>query len=568
MEITKKNDDIFCKTENLWININKEGFSVFSGGESYFEIMPGSSVSGAIKDVDNENIEFSIKEADGGLSAEWTTESNLWDKKTYKIEVKEGHILYTVTVTGKGRIGYTEFFNGASDNGGMLYDASGYFTPQVSIEGHVNEYHDMIYDGEVGISTFSPTITCFAFDMEGNDKMLGVGYAPMPGEYNFDNFEYKACGGKCIFACDFEGYTEISGEFTLPGILFLSGNDEYDILKNYSEWMYKYGGCKRVKPEPPRWWYGPFFCGWGDQWVASKEGIEADWGGEAAGGENVSFGAKDASNEHEYEIMMNNVLEKNIDVSMIIIDDKWQKEYGTLEVDTKKWPDLRRYIDSWHRRGKKVTLWYNLWGCEGLDIDECILKDGKQVALDPTSPKYIKRLEKAVKKLLSDEEGCYNADGFKLDFANLIPRGKDLCIYEKGIYGIELLKRNIENIFNIAKKVKPDALITHTDVHPYFGEITDMIRLHDYYAMSNKGWSNMYNRSFIAKAAFGEDVLIDTDAPGGFRRRDAMQCIKHQPDFGVPDLYGIKLYSFFDDGDWEEVKRIYDEYSIEMSKKF
>lgn len=55
---------------------------------------------------------------------------------------------------------------------------------------------------------------------------------------------------------------------------------------------------------------------------------------------------------------------------------------------------------------------------------------------------------------------------------------------------------------------------------------------------------------------------------GGARRRDAMQCIKYQPDFGVPVLYGIKLYGFFDDSDWEEVKNIYNGYSEEMDKKY
>ena len=259
--------------------------------------------------------------------------------------------------------------------------------------------------------------------------------------------------------------------------------------------------------------------------------------------------------------MTDALAEKNIDFSMIIIDDKWQKEYATLEVDTKKWPDLRGYIDKWHQKGKKVTLWYNLWDCEGLDEDECILADGKPIGLDPTSPKYIKRLEKAIYRLLSDDEGCFNADGFKLDFANTLPMVKGMKTYKEGIFGIELLKANIENIYRIAKTIKPDALITHTDVHPYFGEITDMIRLHDYYAQSNKGKSNIENRCLIARSAFGEDLMIDTDAPGGFRQRDAMQCVRYQPHFGVPVLYGVKLYSFFTDKDWEEVSKIYRDYS-------
>ena len=170
--------------------------------------------------------------------------------------------------------------------------------------------------------------------------------------------------------------------------------------------------------------------------------------------------------------------------------------------------------------------------------------------------------------ILSDEEGCYNVDGFKLDFADALPKVGGWTAYEPNLFGIELLKRNIQNIFEISKKIKPEALITHSNVHPYFGEYTDMVRLHDYYACCNTGRSNMEKRTSIARAAYGDDVMIDTDAPGGFRRRDALQCFRHQAEYGVPDIYGIKLYSFFTDEDWAEVKQIYDSYIREMDEKF
>ena len=52
MELEKKNGELFCRMKNLWVKVTESGFSVFSGGESYFEMMPGTSVSGEIKDID------------------------------------------------------------------------------------------------------------------------------------------------------------------------------------------------------------------------------------------------------------------------------------------------------------------------------------------------------------------------------------------------------------------------------------------------------------------------------------------------------------------------------------
>lgn len=76
---------------------------------------------------------------------------------------------------------------------------------------------------------------------------------------------------------------------------------------------------------------------------------------------------------------------------------------------------------------------------------------------------------------------------------------KDAKIHEKNVSGIELLRRYTENIYKITKAIKPDAVITHSNVHPYLADITDVVRLHDYYPRSNCSIENMAARTFIAK---------------------------------------------------------------------
>ena len=121
----------------------------------------------------------------------------------------------------------------------------------------------------------------------------------------------------------------------------------------------------------------------------------------------------------------------------IIIDDNWQKQYGTAMPDLDKWPTLCEFAEQEHQKGRKVVLWFKCWSAEGLDADECLSVWSQPVAADPTSPKYQERLKRTIYKLLSSEDGCYNCDGFKIDFANCLPVGVPVQAHEPGVYGVE-----------------------------------------------------------------------------------------------------------------------------------
>lgn len=98
---------------------------------------------------------------------------------------------------------------------------------------------------------------------------------------------------------------------------------------------------------------------------------------------------------------------------------------------------------------------------------------------DPTNEKYRAHLKKILHYLLSDEEGCMNCDGFKLDYSLIMPYGKS-AKSAGGKYGAQMTKELYNLIYSTAKEIKPDALINASPCHPYFDEVCDQARLHDY----------------------------------------------------------------------------------------
>ena len=145
-------------------------------------------------------------------------------------------------------------------------------------------------------------------------------------------------------------------------------------------------------------------------------------------------------------------------------------------------------------------------------------------------------MKETIRRLLSDEAGCYNCDGFKIDFANCMPLGKYVQTHEEGVCGVELLRRFMTMMRDFAKAVKPDALINCSCAHPYFDELVDQARLHDYDGQQRSALQVLGYRAKLYAAAL-PDVIIDTDAGGIGTRREFERWVKGCAALGVPDLY-------------------------------
>jgi hypothetical protein len=239
------------------------------------------------------------------------------------------------------------------------------------------------------------------------------------------------------------------------------------------------------------------------------------------------------------------------------------------EVDQAKWPDMAGFITEQHRQGRRVLLWLKAWDPQGVPADECILDSaGIPVAVDPGNLKFKERLAGQVRRLL----GELGADGFKIDFTHLIPRGPALEHFEalsqrdalkapgglpgrppvsgaaSGKWGLEFMHEWLQIISETARAVKPEAvIITHT-ANPYLADLVDVLRLNDVAGLTDI-YANiapdMAHRTRIARAA-SPYWLLDSDNWPCSSRKQWQDYIQAQKDgkFGIPALYHIQRFGW------------------------
>ena len=503
------------------VKANEQGFSIEIGGEEYLNCPAVIAVDADGKtDVDERFLPmraFDMRREDGKAVYTWRTQSDLWAMKTYRLEVGENWARFCVRVQGEHSVDALRFFDG-----GARYETAGYLLPAA---GHADEarcLRMMTEPGVIELGYFTPPCYCYPLFLDGGDRWLGVGLAARAGEYNFHQFMIKTANNRCGFEVPLYGKTRVSGDWESQSLLFTEGGDAFDALRAYAEWHYESGWCARKdRSNEPDWWRRPIYCGWGEQCDRARR----------LGGRPFDY-----ATQRDYEEMSRRLDELDLHPGCLIIDDKWQGQYGEALPDPEKWPDLRAFADAEHKKGRRVVLWFRSWYPEGLSAEECVEYLCTACGADPTSEKYRARMKETIRRLLSDEEGCCNCDGFKIDFANCMPLGKYVQTHEEGVCGVELLKRFMTMMRDFAKAVKPDALINCSCAHPYFDEIVDQARLHDYDGHQRSALQVLGYRAKLYAAAL-PDVIIDTDAGGVGTRREFERWVKGCAALGVPDLY-------------------------------
>ena len=375
---------------------------------------------------------------------------------------------------------------------------------------------------------FTPAPFCYGLRGEdGRWTMVGLG-ARLEAQ-TFTGFHYDAVEGAYSLRLAYEGQTHVRGAFRTPSVLFaFDAPDAYAGLERYVAAL-RGLGFLGAQPAPlrPAWWSEPIFCGWGAQ--CSLANVAARQGEQVAG-------APVFSRQVHYDRFLETLASHGLVPGTVVLDDKWQCDYGTNEVDTEKWPDLLGWIARRHAAGQHVLLWWKAWDPEGLPPEHCVRNvAGTVVAADPSNPAYEATLRASVQRMLGPRAaGGYDADGFKVDFSARTPSGPGL-IRHGSQWGVSLLHRLLWILYDEAKRVKPDALVmTHTP-NPHFGDVTDMIRLNDVNTGADVV-AQMRHRAAVARAAC-PDVLIDTDnwpMPSKAAWREYVQV---QPELGVPSLY-------------------------------
>ncbi len=472
-----------------------------------------------------------VEEREGEVILSLEPQSSFWTRKTCRFRCREERLSYEIELEGSGRLLEAQYFGGYLS--AIPRWGSGFFWSRQAFEEGFNPepYTDETYafapaEGSLldlagvpiagkGSWFFTPTPYQYAFRK--GEGWLGLGVEAVAGQNTYTDFRYHGQRDGFYLSLAYEGYTGVSGRYTLPSIAFDFASTPYEAIARHAEALRRQGYAPGFPPEaPPDWWLQPIFCGWGSQcYLASFE----------------KGRAPDYATQANYEGFLGGLEHNGVNPGTVVLDDKWQKTYGDNEADAEKWPDLPGFIASQHEAGRKVLLWLKAWDPEGKPPEECVRNAaGVKVAVDPTNPIFEARFRRAVRRMLLD----YDADGFKLDFTARIPSGPGLELYEE-VWGLELLKRYLGILYSEAKSVKASALVmTHTP-HPYLGDVTDMIRLNDINT-AHAVVPAMRHRERVARSAL-PGHLIDTDNWPMANRSAWRSYLEIQAELGVPSLY-------------------------------
>jgi hypothetical protein len=487
-------------------------------------------------------------------------QSSVWEQKVYRFRCFPERFVYEIELQGSGDLADVHYFGGYYS--GHVRWGSGFFWSGQSFKQGFNPEPNVDE-----VNTFSPTSNTvidlmgvplpgkagwfftpppFSYAFETAQNWIGLSVEARPGENQFTEYRYHGQSSSFYLSLSYEGHTPIEGRTVLPGIAFDFAPGPYEILEAHVQSLVNAGSVSipltKIKPG---WWYQPIFCGWGSQCHLAAISNQR---------------APELATQNNYQSFLQVLSDHDISPGTIVIDDKWQANYGDNAVDTKKWPDITSFIQEQHLAGKKVLLWLKAWDPEGLPLAECISNAaGIPVSIDPTNPVYADRLRTSVRRMLSSDG--YDADGFKIDFTARVPSGPGLRSAGKE-WGLELMRLYLSILYSEAKKIKPDAfIITHTP-HPYLADIIDSIRLNDI----NTGQDvcqAMIHRARVAAIACPE-ALIDSDNWPITDKATWRTYVSLKPGLGVPALYYAtnidSTGEALDDSDYDLIRTVWESY--------
>ena len=499
-----------------------------------------------IKKIDDEN---------GNTVFELDFKSTAWQEKKAYVTFSKDSVEYFVKVKGKGVIDRVYYFTGILDEQ-LFGSVPGFdtFIPGCTNfltkkELFTNEFFSISANNDTthwGHSLCSGPFM-YMFSRHESETKIWSGLVAEKGCNTFDSFDFnhkppemeresESILNTQAFSINYSGHLSVDGEWRSPSLFIGFSKNRISAIKDYCLLLEKKKSIPKADSGKIKhqWHRNPIFCGWHEQLSLGRMKMNA----KTLSKEELERGSfiMDECTQENHEKWNDILRENRIPFGTLIVDAKWQKELALFNVDVRKWPDMRGFIDSCHAQGIKVLLWIQAWTMEGLDESLCIRKDGTPVAMDPSNPAYRKILEDGVEHMLSSAPGGLNADGLKIDGTDGIPCGKGVKNFGD-VYGFELQHLYTEIIYKKALSIKKDALISLYIANPYFRDVCNMVRLGDLYTVYGRPIDTLRERADVVKTAM-KGKPIDTDGNLRFSiEDDYMMELDEQLAIGIPCIY-------------------------------
>lgn len=329
-------------------------------------------------------------------------------------------------------------------------------------------------------------------------------------------------------------------EYVMPEIVIYFPDDEWNAISDFRELLIRFGKYvpeKKKFSALPEWWRRPMVCIYGDQLIEEcvGQGIDDKWVDKIATLAERDWGMKEFN---------------------LVIDDSWQLSHSMKPVvDTKRFPNLRGFIEGMRKRGHHVLLWMTPLmdkitnGFKTLSEELYVVTDYECPSpyykdfpgtyfLDYTSDNARKFIRETVETLFGSGEGQLAADGVKLDF---LANHRDPSLTqtyahpERGI-GMREMYLFYEMFYEEAKRVNPDVIIDATVGDPRFERFVDYNRMHD----THSGNIEKDLRVRISSLAC-PGLLIDSDGALMFKAWLKPHYIDAAV-YGIPANYYTQMY--------------------------
>lgn len=483
-----------------------------------------------------------------------TAASSLWKRREFNWRLYPDHLEFDQSASGEGKLGRCCFFSngrpgrwdkGESDGGAwnstLMTDR--YWTPSPNLanqwEFSISEPQTLGFGSRAHGSeedfrpaqmpVFSPPPLMLAFHRDGKWASMGIG--ARPGQYRFPALEYS--GSRYAGAAwwvDYLGYQTMrdtpGDEFHSPVVAVHFAYSALDTLQRYTHWLRQSGFATEASYPDAHWHHLPVFCGWAEQTVlAVPHGIAPNA----------------ESTQKNYEAWVEELERRNLPVGTIVIDDKWQKGYGSFDIDTEKWPDLKAFVAAQHTRGRHVVLWCPVASAEGVPGALCVRDPhGNYIAPDLGNPAYEAFLRTRIRHLVQ----TVGIDGFKEDWV-WAPNAAGLPV-RPALAGIEAVRYFQQILYTETHRWKPDAMVETQTTNAAFRDSSDVLRLNDLYYATRDVVGTMRERARIAHIS-GWD-LVDTDNASSTTLETWWQYMEAQPSIGIPALYFVSRT----ESTWEE----------------
>ena len=565
MKLTNRDGVCTVTADGYAVTVTEASFSPTLGGVAVCALdarSPVCSTDGKdeIPDDGDRITSFELAEStDRDAHFVWQGESSLW-KKTYRLDCFEDRFEYTVTVRGEGAVDSVNYFGAdyADPLRGSEYDFADFYYPLIPLDGTEGYHFKPVFEHRPFSWLSVPPMFVYAFRTEEVDDRLALGLVAEAGEHNFTQFDFRTSmhrwGSRFWLSTDQCGHTKVEGEWTAPKIIGRAVATDKDACLFYRDYYFDHGICGRGSDRAgkPRFWYGPIACGWLEQLAVHYQ---------------KDSGLVWSSKQDVYEDYVRLLGERGLHPKILIIDDKWQTEYGRPRPAKDRWPDVRGFIDRIRDEKDIHTLmWYKMWDNEGVPEEYCVW-DGreKRYVVDPSNPGYQAILKENIRTIISDEPGCMNADGLKIDFAFWQPVGREAKTFS-GKYGVELFAEYVRHIRDYMKEIKPTAILNASPCHPMFAEFVDQARLHDYDYRLRSSLEEFSERAWLWRCAL-PNALVDTDGCGYNTHRDTMRYLTRNREIGVPCIYAVSPtpYLALSDDDWAKVAESWKAYEAGLN---